>query len=137
MEMEALGSEAFGGRVTIGGPEVPLRKSAVEMLALAIHELLTNAIKHGALASPDGHVSVTWRIEGTQPGRSLVVEWVENGIVRKPRSGGPESTGYGRTLIEQALPYSFSADTTFELDADAMRCVIRVPFAKIGAGEAG
>ena len=51
MELEALSSHAIGDKIAFGGPEAPLRKSSVEMLTLAIHELLTNAIKYGALAS--------------------------------------------------------------------------------------
>ena len=48
------------------------------MLALAIHELLTNAIKYGALAGPSGRLSVNWRIDETPPDRRLVLEWADD-----------------------------------------------------------
>jgi hypothetical protein len=63
----------------------------------------------------------------------LVVEWVERGI--KPPSADPARCGYGRTLIDRALPYSLSAQTTFELGADALRCVISIPLATTGVTE--
>jgi two-component sensor histidine kinase len=128
MELEALGSHAVSDRITFGGPKTPLRKGTVEMLTLAIHELLTNAIKYGALASDTGRLSVTWRIEGTPSDRRLVLEWIERGIA-SPQAADARRHGYGRTLIEEALPYSLSAETKFELDADMLRCLIRLPLA--------
>ena len=124
MELEALGSHAVGDRITFGGAEAPLRKSAVEMLTLAIHELLTNAIKYGALASETGLLSVTWRIEDQR----IVLEWIERGI-SSPQTADGSRRGYGRTLIEEALPYSLSAETKFDLGSDALRCLISLPFA--------
>jgi PAS domain S-box-containing protein len=136
MELEALGLEA-DNRITIGGPEAFLRKSVVEMLALALHELLTNAIKYGALASHGtGRLSVTWRIDGVPPDQQLVLEWIERGIAPSVLSPDLNRTGYGRTLIEQALPYSLSAETTFELGTDSLRCRISLPLTPQDAGDA-
>ena len=125
MELEALALATVGDRITYGGPETPLRKSAVEMLSLAIHELLTNAIKYGALACDTGRLSVTWRIGGTPLDQRLELEWIECGIAPSP--SGPSPSGYGRRLIEEALPYSLSAETKFELGEGTLRCVITLP----------
>ena len=127
MELEAVGSDTFGGGITFAGPEVQLRKSSVEMLSLAIHELLTNSIKYGALASSTGRLSVTWRVDGVPPNQSLALEWTECGIAHSPRPADRARRGYGRTLIEEALPYSLSAETKFELGAEGLRCLIRLP----------
>ena len=135
MELEVLGSEAFSNRITVEGPEVPLRKSAVEMLTLAFHELLTNAIKYGALASPRGRLLVVWRVVGVRPNQRLVVEWTERGSEDSLRPD-PARRGYGRTLIEEALPYSLAAETTFELGADGLRCRISLPITPYDAKEA-
>jgi CheY-like chemotaxis protein len=134
MELEAVGFDRSGDRIVLGGPEAPLRKSAVEMLSLAIHELLTNAIKYGALASPTGRLSVTWWIDGFSPDRRLVLEWNEYGVALPPRSADSVRNGYGRTLIEEALPYSLSAETKFEFAADGLRCRIRLPLAPSDTG---
>jgi two-component system CheB/CheR fusion protein len=127
MELEALGFTDLGKKVAIAGPEVPLRKSAVQILSLAIHELATNALKYGALANEDGRLSATWRIEDTKPDRRLLLEWIERGIVGTPSATDAERRGYGRTLIEQALPYALSARTKFDLRANTLRCVISLP----------
>jgi len=127
MELEALGPEALGERTFIAGPEVRLRKRHVQTLALAIHELTTNACKYGALASERGRLSVTWRFDDRGDcGRQLALEWTESGI-EQPLGHGEPRPGYGRTLIESALPYSLSAQTTFELSSDAFHCTIRLP----------
>ena len=127
MELDALGPAAIGARTSVAGPEVRLRKRSVQTLALAIHELATNACKYGALASDRGRLSVSWRIEEAGDlSRQLALEWAESGL--KPGLGDADPRGgYGRTLIERALPYSLSAQTTFELRDEDFRCSIRLP----------
>lgn len=124
MELDALGSDAVATRATISGPEVRLRKRDVQTLALAIHELATNACKYGALAGDRGRLAVCWRIEqGTAGGPELELEWTESGIDAPPAP----RPGYGWALIEHALPYSLAAPTRIELGADTFRCAIRLP----------
>lgn len=137
MELDALGAEAIGPRVLIEGPEVALRKRTVQTLALAIHELATNARKHGALANDRGRLSVKWFGEGSG-GRSdsLMLEWEEYGIDPLPEGVDPQRCGYGRTLIERALPYSLSARTAFELGRDTFRCTISLPLVSEAQEEA-
>jgi len=132
MEFEAIGADTFGDRIEFGGPEVLLRKSAVEMLSLAIHELATNAFKYGALAIESGRISLIWRVEGLGPNGRLVVEWIERGILLSALPADQRRKGYGRTLIEEALPYSLSAETKFELGEDALLCRIALPLATSG-----
>ncbi len=106
------------------------------MLALAMHELLTNAIKYGALASETGRMSVTWRIEGRPSDERLVLEWIERGIALPPQPADARRSSYGRTLIEEALPYSLSADDLkFDLGSDALHCLISLPVATDGTDE--
>jgi PAS domain S-box-containing protein len=135
MELEAIGADVFGDRIETLGPEVPLRKSAVEMLSLAIHELATNAVKYGALANTSGRLSVIWSSEGLPPEHRLVIDWVEYDI-EAASNGNNEWRGYGRTLIEEALPYSIGAETRFELEADRLHCCISLPLRSDGIGEA-
>jgi two-component sensor histidine kinase len=134
MELEAIGADAFAERIDTRGPEMPLRKSAVEMLSLAIHELATNAIKYGALANATGSLSVTWSSEDLPPERRLVIEWVEHAIEAAPHVD-LRRRGYGRTLIEEALPYSIGAETRFELQADQLHCRISLPLTTSGTSE--
>ncbi len=123
----------FGGhddRVVLDGPTgVRLRSATVQTFALAIHELATNAVKYGALSNGSGSLSVRWWLhrEGADPNR-LHVEWLEQGVHDMPRPGdGPKGGGYGRELIEKALPYQLKARTAYELRADGVRCTIDLP----------
>jgi PAS domain S-box-containing protein len=131
LELDALRAETGSGRVVLDGPEVKLRKSMVQTLALALHELATNALEHGALASETGRLQVTWRVhDGTNDaaGHWLVLQWVEDGRGEKL---DPAQRGYGRDLIERALPYTLGARTRFELGAGGgVHCTIDLPLDK-------
>lgn len=117
-----------GPRVTLEGPSgVLLRSSTVQVLAMAIHELATNAMKYGALAQPRGRLSVRWRLQAPAPGGRLRlrVEWTESGVAIP--SGTQSRGGAGRELIERALPYQLDAETSYVLGEDGVRCVISLP----------
>lgn len=120
-ELEAHGDGIeMRDHVTIKGPPVALPSASAQTLALALHELTTNALKYGALAHPDGRLSVDWEIE---PGRRLLVlRWCESGV--RLTAGHPERRGYGLELIERALPYQFQAETELEFAADGVKCRI-------------
>ena len=134
MELAALGAEAASQRSTVQGPDVALPEGAIQTLALALHELATNALKHGALATPAGRLDVRWRTTEEGPRRRLLLEWRESGVARRPKEEAPSRRGYGRDLIERALPYHLDAHTTFHLEADTLRCSIDM---LLGAGTRG
>jgi len=133
MELTGLGAidqEGHGRQVTLDGPEgVRLRSAMVQTLALALHELATNAIKYGALARPEGRLRVRWGlIDRADNERRLRVEWQESGVVVPlGQRGEPLRQGYGRELIERALPYQLGAETQYELRPDGVRCTITLP----------
>jgi two-component sensor histidine kinase/PAS domain-containing protein len=127
VELDALGAlDETNGRITLQGPSVRLRSSIVQTLSLVLHELATNARKHGALSDGDGHLSVTWRLHQAAEGQRLGLEWIETmaGMRIDPSCA---RRGYGRELIEQALPYALGAITTYELSAGGARCMIDMP----------
>jgi len=98
---------AFGNRVEIAGPDVTLAPAAGQTAALVLHELGTNAAKHGALSSPTGRVELTWEF---RDGR-LELAWEERG---GPVVTPPVRLGFGRKLIgriaEQEFGHSPSVD---------------------------
>jgi PAS domain S-box-containing protein len=122
MELEAMGLLETG-KVTIEGPTCTLNPTQAETLALALHELATNAVKHGAMSSGQGNLTVRW----TCPSNGeRWLEWLETGVSKS----GPITTkrGYGRELIEVALPYALGAQTRLDLDANGtVRCSIGLP----------
>ncbi len=127
MELQALGvSERHVG---LHGPPVPLRPSTVQTLALAVHELATNARKYGALSTPRGTLSVGWRVRDEDEAGGvrhwLAIDWIETGIA--PPVPETSHRGYGRELIEEALPFALGARTRYILDARGVRCRIELP----------
>ncbi|MEL6061710.1 MULTISPECIES: sensor histidine kinase [unclassified Methylobacterium] len=127
-ELAALNAPAAQTRIRIAGPVVRLRKATVQTFALALHELATNALKYGAFTAPQGSLSVTWRICQSEEGRRLLMDWVEEGLVRPPEARDPPPrSGYGRDLIERALPYALKARTHYALSETALRCTIDIP----------
>ncbi|MGO4387658.1 PAS domain S-box protein [Microvirga sp. 2YAF29] len=131
MELDALGVlQEAGDRIEIVGPPVPIRPSVVQTLALALHELATNARKHGALATKRGRLRVAWLVEdGNGEGCRLRLEWVESGTALTSEADSARR-GYGRELIERALPHTLGARTSYELNADGVRCSIDMPLDK-------
>lgn len=118
-------------RVTIAGPPVELPATSAQAVALALHELATNAVKHGALAHALGRLSVTWALDETGPERRVALEWRESGVPM-PEGETPRRKGYGRELIERALPYQLRAETRLEFGPDGVRCALTVPVAADG-----
>ena len=84
-------------RITISGPSLRVEPGAALALALAAHELGTNAAKYGALSSPGGRVSVEWALEDD---RHAVVRWRERG---GPEVSAPTHRGFGARLLERGL----------------------------------
>ena len=107
----------------------------VQTLAMAIHELATNAVKYGALGQPSGHLTITWELDQTDPVKPhLNIDWRESGVIMPPTQSRAQG-GQGRELIERALPYQLSARTSYELGPDGVHCTISVP--AVSAGRAG
>ncbi len=126
-ELDALGVTPEQVRVELEGHPVTLRKASVQTLALALHELATNARKYGALAGGQGRLRVAWETYRTIDGeRWLSLTWLEEGISCL-RADGPIRRGYGRELIEKALPYALKARTSYELGEAQLRCSIEMP----------
>jgi two-component sensor histidine kinase len=112
-----------------GPAGVRLRSSTVHTLAMAIHELATNAMKYGALGQAGGRLAIDWTLEADGPGGKpwLHIDWRESGVRMASKGAWPNGTGQGRELIERALPYQLGARTTYSLGADGVHCTISIP----------
>ncbi|WP_431272712.1 sensor histidine kinase [Dankookia sp. P2] len=124
---EELGPHADGpgrGRVAANGRDLVLRPRAAMSLSLALHELATNAAKHGALSVADGTVTLRWR--RTQSG--LVLQWAEHG---GPPAAPPTRRGFGLTVIERSLAYELGGSGRLDFTALGLRCSIRIPLEHI------
>jgi len=95
-DIAAVVLAAFGARLTLRpGPKVAIPAGHVTLLAMSLHELATNAVKHGALSSPEGSAVLSWKVEA---GRVELV-WAEAG---GPTVSAPRREGFGSRLITDA-----------------------------------
>ena len=116
----------YGKRALIAGPEVELTPKAAQTMGLVLHELATNAAKHGALSAPEGWLEVTWSLAptGGADGRELRLTWREHG---GPPVVPPRRRGFGRTLLEQGLKHDLGGKVVLDFAADGLVCELTVP----------
>jgi two-component system CheB/CheR fusion protein len=121
LELEAVGFGA-SDRVHVEGPKVALGFDILQTLALVVHELTTNALKYGALKSPQGHLAISWRVKRLADANLLGVDWKETGVTMPAQT---EKRGFGRELIERILSPNISSGLKFT--ADGVHCHLEIP----------
>ncbi|WP_346656037.1 PAS domain-containing protein [Bradyrhizobium sp. dw_78] len=108
-------SEANAGRIDASGPCVILNPDAVQHLGLALHELATNASKHGALSGPYGTVSIRWQVE--EADNRVRIDWCEkNG----PAVAPPRRRGFGHVVIEQIVPRALNGSGVLDFSPEGV-----------------
>jgi two-component sensor histidine kinase len=132
--MLALVSEAVGpgcgadrARIDVEGPDIDLPPKTAVSIALALHELCTNAVKYGALSNAVGRVSVRWSIENGAPKR-LHMSWVESG---GPPVVKPSARGFGSRLIERGLAAELGGPVTIDFRPEGLVCVVDAPLPRL------
>lgn len=117
---------AFSNRVSTTGPAIRLQPNQALSLALAFHELLTNAVKYGALSNEAGKISVQWfRTDRPKPRLKLV--WSEIG---GPIVSTPARRGFGSRLLERGLAADLEAEVAMDFQPQGLVCVIDAPLAE-------
>ena len=109
---------------TISGPEIMLTSAQTQAVAMVIHELVTNAAKHGALSSPNGRVSVRWERTGADAAAILTIIWHELG---GPPVAAPVRPGYGSNLIRVLIPHELGGTVDLVFAGDGLCCKIEIP----------
>jgi two-component sensor histidine kinase/DNA-binding response OmpR family regulator len=107
-------------KIVTRGPEVFLEPATAQILALALHELATNAAKYGALSSTLGSVTLSWELSRDR----MVLQWVENS---GPRVQPPRSEGYGTRVIGASVERQLDGTATFDWHPDGLRFVMSIP----------
>jgi PAS domain S-box-containing protein len=112
--------------VAVGGPSLALPPRRAVAVAMVLHELATNAAKHGALSVPGGRVAVGWEVgEGEGGARRVRLAWEEAG---GPAVGAaPGRKGFGTALIEQSLRYDLEGTGGLRFEPDGLRCELSFP----------
>jgi two-component sensor histidine kinase len=108
--------------ITMDGPAIGLPEVIAGSLALALHELATNAVKYGALSHEGGKIALSWRVEKAEGGQSrLALEWKEH--TRRPVTP-PAREGFGSRLIRFAAPQKSDGTVELLFEPDGVRCRI-------------
>lgn len=110
-------------RLSIAGAGYAIVPEACLPLAFALHELADNAVKHGALSTPDGRVDLSWRQEAEAPGRRVILTWRETG---GPPVATPTRRGLGTRLIARQPGLE---RVRLDFPAEGVRCEIALALA--------
>jgi PAS domain S-box-containing protein len=125
--LEPYAGERGAAAVTVAAaPAVTLAAAPrVQALALVLHELATNAVKHGAWSVPEGRVQVGWRVEEAEGVRRLRLRWEERG---GPPVAPPVARGFGTRLVEHAAASELGgpAELTFAPEGLAAEITVRL-----------
>ncbi len=120
-----LAPYATSANMTVGGPEVTLSAAATQAAAMVLHELVSNAVKYGALSTPDGRVAVEWdRRPGEDAKARLAIAWREVG---GPPIVAPPQLGYGTGLIRDLIPHELGGTVDLVFASDGLCCTIEIP----------
>lgn len=123
--LEPYPSEPGRRRTRTEGPVVLIEAHTAVSLSMALHELATNAAKHGALTSPAGQVQVRWQLAASGARPAVELHWCERG---GPPVVAPRHAGFGSRLI-QNLSREFDGDIVLAFEPEGFECRMRVPVA--------
>jgi two-component system CheB/CheR fusion protein len=110
--------------ITLEGPKVMIGPRSALALGMAIHELITNAVKYGALSVVQGNVRLTWVVQSTADGEQLDLEWIERD---GPTVTKPTHRGFGTTLIERGLKQDMDATVQIDFAPSGITARVRAP----------
>jgi PAS domain S-box-containing protein len=116
---EELAPYRVGDRIRFSGPDISLQPAVAQGLALALHELATNAAKHGALSLPSGRIKVDWQLQGD----ALTFRWAERD---GPRIAEPTSSNFGLKVIVTSIEQQLGGKSTFDWDPEGLRCALSI-----------
>lgn len=117
-------------RVILEGPDLWLPPNEALAIAMATHELATNAVKYGGLSNDVGVVAIRWRVTPEAGHDRLELEWAERG---GPRVRPPERRGFGSRLVERSLARELGGQVAMDFDPEGLRCRISAPVARRNA----
>lgn len=123
--LHSAGDAAPGGepRVSLAGGALLLPPATAQGLAMVLHELATNATKHGALSAPTGRVTVTWSVR--REDGLLRLSWTERGGPAVPAA--PSRRGFGSRVLETVVSSQLGGQVERRWEAEGLTCLITVP----------
>lgn len=113
--------EMASNRIRVKGPSVELPERTAANIALALHEMATNAVKYGALSSDGGSVSLNWTF--ARDTKRLSLEWIESG---GPPVSPPTSEGFGGLVIRQSVSRERQGSVALDYAREGLSCRIEM-----------
>ena len=104
--------------VTISGPDLAISAVHAEALGLALHELITNSIKYGALSEQNGHVAISWKLVATPEPAKILFEWLESGGPKIRRT--PMRRGFGSKVLSEIVALSLNGTARTEFRSSGL-----------------
>lgn len=126
------GASAAGG-VALQGPDLRLTPAATQALSMAVHELATNSVKHGALGCRGGRLEVGWKVD--RAAGLVRIRWAEHG--GPPLSGPPERSGFGARVIAATISGQLGGTVDRSWPPDGLVCDLAIPLERACGGGAG
>jgi two-component system CheB/CheR fusion protein len=110
--------------VNIAGPPLFLKPRAALAFGMVVHELVTNAVKYGALSVTAGKVAIAWDIESLDDRDRIVWHWIEN---NGPPASSPATQRFGLSLIKRSLKHELKGEANFTFDPSGFQAVLTLP----------
>lgn len=127
LAQRALAPFAMGrDRLHVDGPPVMLAPQKALAIAMALHELATNAVKYGALSVPKGRVQIAWNVDHDR----LRLTWVES---QGPAVTSPPTRGFGSRLLVRGLAADLQGKVELEFEPSGVRCRIEASLSETPA----
>jgi PAS domain S-box-containing protein len=119
-----IAPHATEASATIGGPDVTVTVAVTQALAMVLHELVTNAARHGALSTPHGRVEVSWNRVAGENGEILSISWRE---IRGPAVVASPDGRYGVGVIRDLVAQELGGSVELAFAPDGFTCKIEIP----------
>ncbi len=116
-------------RIELSGDLLEINPRAAESYGLALHELSTNAVRHGALSAPDGKVDLSFQLD--RDGKFYTLTWRESG---GPAVMAPERSGFGGAVLTRMAPLAIQGESRLDFTPDGLRYRLSAPVAEVVMG---
>ena len=118
---------AFAGRIRVAVPRMGIGERTATTLALVIHEMATNSVKHGALSSECGILDIS----STTDDRDVFVVWAETG--GPAISGPPDMHGFGSKLISRSIAHDLEGVLSYDWQESGLVATLRMKKDRLAA----
>jgi two-component sensor histidine kinase len=118
--------EEARGRIEVSGDFLEINPRAAESYGLALHELSTNAVKHGALSAPAGKVDLSFQLD--RAGKFYTLTWRESG---GPAVRAPAHSGFGGTVLTRMAPLAIQGESALDFTPEGLRYRLSAPLSEI------